>query len=61
MGRYCQKQSTSLSEVIYIHERLLNDHLCGHHRLGVPSKWWETSESFQLVRDIGLLLRRRRD
>jgi len=34
--------STAIHQVTeYIHERLLNDHLCAHHRLGVPSKWWE--------------------
>jgi len=55
--------STAINQDIeYIHECLLNDHLCAHHRLDVPSKWWERLLSlFQLARDIGLLLRPRRD
>src|SRR5260221_14197343 len=54
--------STAIHQVTeYIHERLLNDHLCAHHRLDVPSKWWERLLSlFQLARDIDLLLRPRR-
>src|SRR5260221_14589826 len=34
--------STAVHQVTeYIHECPLNDHLCAHHRLDVPSKWWE--------------------
>ena len=44
------------------HECLLNDHLCAHHRLDVPSKRWESLLSlFQLACDIDSLLRPRRD
>jgi hypothetical protein len=55
--------STAIYQVTeYIHERLFNDHLWAHHGLDVPSKRWERLLSlFQFAREIGLLLRPRRN